>query len=1339
MRPVAAAAAPVATAAVVAEEVPAVAEEPVVLAAASGAAPPVAVEGPQLSEEQTKYAAVASAAIFNHLWELRSRGIAGVNQSNNDNNNDSNKGSNEGSNEDSNNDNNDRPPLGESLGPSAEPSAEPSTAPSTALSTAPSTASSTAPSTASSTAHVVSQNVQDDSMHDEGEEKGAESVVSPSVSSVAKIKQNLDHINQELEVLYNNIKKIQDSRTTSHTITYTDLKTKYDVLNRKFEHNLADYRLLNNHNEDIDRLIEQIQLILFECNKAIDSTKANPNPVVRQQPPHAQEPVIQADTAALSVASPIAPSAIAAIQQEVPQLETDAAARQQKDDKFASNINALLSQANKRNSKRLQEKRLYAAEARRIQEENDAAERAAAEAKRIQEEKEAAERAAAEAKHQQEAEEATRRQQEAAEAKRQQEADVHLAVHNTIEEATRLETEATRLETEANSLETEANSLTAEEKTKLATNATTLKEEVSSCFTNVSTLKANASNLIKEQINLTEIGNTLNKINNSLKTEATRLEKAKKDLKKIRISLNDLSLNITLQNMNRLAAKYKNNSTADAAAPPAPSALAAHTVAATTAAAASPAAAVTNPVPVTNPDPAPAAAAAVHSQKLMKCIEIRNAIQQYIREIIRIIETSKQMTHTARVYLRSLFNAVLLSLDSIRISNDDKDNNCGMTNPSNYTIFMEILLKRIPELKEFYPNIYNSIQQSVDNLEELLVELFNSSALYFKEYVLRYFNLYKFFMTTNITNSKINTTIKNTFRFLYRILYKIGSSLQNSNITITMDSYEQDGCITIFGENKTTFNNNDILRIFDTIYTIIKDAATQKEKARLAAEEIAKADIQLQLTQLRANYKEYTTKYTQLTHKYNILTHDPLFKSISSHFPAAYDTRLKTSNGYKALIDKAFDDFNSPTHQMLPTTQSIDEKISTLGTLIKNYITEYNGINGIITQIEDNMNEIKVQIQKASELAKIHKTEQKIHEQAVSNVKYGQDWLKRQPALQMAAQSKTVPLPLPTNELARSEAENKRVLALDDEEYNKIINLALNKHKIKPEFHQMTVNKLLNEIALKKNINLVPLSDEDYADFISRISAASENKNIQKQIVDEFITKVMTPIEKSSPISPTSSSSNVMKRSQSPASLARPASATAAAPGDAAPGAAAAAATAAPHDPKQDKIRDLSTKLKSLENQQKNTTNHPTHEKYKKRQLQINALKKELANLNPPTKENQEKAAKAKAEANAAKKAEEQKRKYRQDIQGKITEANGLKKRIKRPININKGISNRITKLKEFISEFQPNIRYMSHENAEKIITELQAKLNNINKIKGGKHHTIRRTIKRRYNRTHKK
>jgi len=366
------------------------------------------------------------------------------------------------------------------------------------------------------------------------------------------------------------------------------------------------------------------------------------------------------------------------------------------------------------------------------------------------------------------------------------------------------------------------------------------------------------------------------------------------------------------------------------------------------------------------------------------------------------------------------------------------------------------------------------------------------------------------------------------------------------------------------------------------------------------------------------------------------------------------------------------------------------------------------------------MNEIKVQIQKASELAKIHTTEQEIHEQAVSNVKYGQDWLKRQPALQMAAQSKTVPLPLPTNELARSEAENKRVLALDDEEYNKIINLALNKHKIKPEFHQMTVNKLLNEIALKKNINLVPLSDEDYADFISKISAASNNKNIQKQIVDEFITKVMTPIEVHSPISPTSSFSNAVKRNKSPARSARPASA-ADAPA-AATAAASEAAVAAAYDPKQDKIRVLSTKLKSLENAHKITTNHPTHEKYKKREQQINTLKKELAKLNPPTKENQEKAAKAKAEAKAAKAEKEKKL------------ANNRNKQIKLS-----GINYKIKALTRKIQSQGYGLPSIQKQAQQDELNQLQRNYAALKLSTGGKRHTIRRTIKRRYNRTHKK
>ena len=360
---------------------------------------------------------------------------------------------------------------------------------------------------------------------------------------------------------------------------------------------------------------------------------------------------------------------------------------------------------------------------------------------------------------------------------------------------------------------------------------------------------------------------------------------------------------------------------------------------------------------------------------------------------------------------------------------------------------------------------------------------------------------------------------------------------------------------------------------------------------------------------------------------------------------------------------------------MLPTTQSIDEKISTLGTLIKNYIAEYNGIKGIITQIEDNMNEIKVQIQKASELAKIHKTEQEIHEQADSNVKYGQDWLKRQPALQMAAQSKTVPLPLPTNELTRSEAENKRVLALDDEEYNKIINLALNKYKITPEFHQMTVNKLLNEIALKKKINLVPLSDEDYADFISRISAASNNKKIQKQIVDIFITKVMTPIEESFPISSTSSSSNVMKRSQSPARPARSASAVAAAPGAAAPVAAVAAAPgAAAPAMKPGGVKQKEPTVKVAE-QSKITIQHKSKEGQLK--LQISDLKAKQARsgaLNP---------------------------------------------------------SNTLT-----LAELEAKLQALQ---TQKKSQGLQTQKQSQGLQKGGKRHTIRRTIKRRYNRTHKK
>jgi hypothetical protein len=75
-------------------------------------------------------------------------------------------------------------------------------------------------------------------------------------------------------------------------------------------------------------------------------------------------------------------------------------------------------------------------------------------------------------------------------------------------------------------------------------------------------------------------------------------------------------------------------------------------------------------------------------------------------------------------------------------------------------------------------------------------------------------------------------------------------------------------------------------------------------------------------------------------------------------------------------------------------------------------------------------------------------------------------------------------------------------LLLDENEYNEIIMVAEDNNK-------SAINSVLEKIAYNKNRKIYPLSDSEYTEYISKISAASINKDIQKQIVDLFITRVM--------------------------------------------------------------------------------------------------------------------------------------------------------------------------------------------------------------------------------------
>ena len=734
---------------------------------------------------------------------------------------------------------------------------------------------------------------------------------------------------------------------------------------------------------------------------------------------------------------------------------------------------------------------------------------------------------------------------------------------------------------------------------------------------------------------------------------------------------------------------------------------------------------------------AAAAAARAKREKNMKedtCNTLQQDMIVLITPIVRVARNTSQYTADWEHHLEYI--------KKINFFNNQR--NCKPITNTNYFNFMSILDSiYIFKRYTYYNKIYSTIKDSADKLEKLLYELFTSHLGFAANYIIQYYSLVNEYIEVDKDHSIVSSELlkgirrkKNILKlFLNHIfLTQENNGVDKTKINSLLDPIENHILDNLL-QSSTTFTlhhidtiisniQEDIARVKEIIRQAhIRQQAEEAETARQQQEEEAARQqeanakrLQVEITTQIKEIGRLREEAAQLTEKTNTLPVDAkeLFDNINTLLIDA-ERLLNEANSQLA-------------NQEIEEAESILTDVKEINlTKVKNQFIQINTILAEATRLQEETRQREEAVRLQEET---RQREEAARQQAQSNALGSENWRMR---ITPKKVNGTVPLPpSPSSALANllatiniskihqnnvlSEVENELALVLP-EEYEDIIReiLSVSLDRLSEE-HKKRIDSKISDIATKRKKQIRTLNPAEYKTFVTRISNLRNNKEEQQKVVDEYINTVMIPIEVPPPISRTPSYAN-MVRSQSPA---RPSSAAAAEPNI---------------DISEPAMLALTKQIRNLSIRQLPLGKHTPE--YKTMQTKINTLQGKLNAIHT------QRIQKSAVAANTIKKS-------RGPPATQLTVVAPVHDYVPKNSRLTPKNRDTLTSARKTIQNAEAAMRQQQIkqtnktklqqqiEKAQKTIKQLQEKYRHI-KIKGGKHHTIRRTIKRRYNRTHKK